>query len=82
MEFPRVDVNTARQGVETPTTRGDFVISDWLGRMEPTRGESCPTGQHRDPAAPGDHNFPFLIINPSIQLQLQLLGDENGHPPG
>ena len=29
-----------------------WVIADWLGLMEPARGESCPSGQRRSPAAP------------------------------
>ena len=29
-----------------------WVIADWLGLMEPARGESCPSGQRRGPAAP------------------------------
>ena len=31
-----------------------WVIADWLGLMEPARGESCPSGQRRGPAAPGE----------------------------
>ena len=34
-----------------------WVIADWLGLMEPARGESCPSGQRRGPAAPGEYNF-------------------------
>ena len=36
-----------------------WVIADWLGLMVPARGESCPSGQRRGPAAPGEDNFPF-----------------------
>ena len=35
-----------------------WVIADWLGLSTPARGESCPSGQRRGPAAPGDDNFP------------------------
>ena len=34
------------------------LIADWLGLMEPARGESCPSGQRRGPAAPGEDIFP------------------------
>ena len=34
------------------------VIADWLGLMAPARGESCPSGQRRGHAAPGEDNFP------------------------
>ena len=52
-QIPRVD--TTPQGVETQPR---WVITDWLGFMEPPRGESCPSGQRRGPAAPGEDNFP------------------------
>ena len=48
-EIARVD--TAPQGVE-PQPQG--VIADWLGLMEPALGESCPSGQRRGPATPGE----------------------------
>ena len=32
--------------------------ADWLGLMAPARGESCPAGQRRGPAAPGKDKFP------------------------
>ena len=35
-----------------------LVIVDWLGLMEPARGESCPSGQRRGRAAPGGETFP------------------------
>ena len=35
-----------------------WVIVDWLGLMEPARGESCPSGQRRGPATPGEDGFP------------------------
>ena len=48
MQIPRVD--PAPHGVETPSPR---VIADWLGLMEPARGESFPSGQRLGPAASG-----------------------------
>ena len=53
-------VDTAPQDVETPTR----VIADWLGLMEPARGESCPSGQRRGPAAPGEDKFPSPVQKP------------------
>ena len=50
VEISRVD--TAPRGVETPIP---LLIADWLGLMEPARGESFPSGQGRGPAAPGEH---------------------------
>ena len=35
-----------------------WVITDCLGLMEPARGESCPSGQRRGPAAPGEDSIP------------------------
>ena len=35
-----------------------WVIADWLGLLEPARGESCLLGQRRGPAAPGEDKFP------------------------
>ena len=32
----------------------NWVIADWLRLMEPARGESCFSGQHRGPAVPGE----------------------------
>ena len=29
-----------------------WLVADWMGLMEPTRGKSCPPGQCRGPAAP------------------------------
>ena len=31
-----------------------WLSADWLGLMEPARGKSCPSGQRRGPAAPGE----------------------------
>ena len=47
----------APQGVETPT---QLAGADSLRLSEPARGESCPSGQRRGPAAPGEDKFPFL----------------------
>ena len=46
-KIPRVD--TAPQGVEP---QPHWVVVYWLRLMEPARGESCPSGQRRHPAAP------------------------------
>ena len=35
-----------------------WVVADWLGLMETARGESCPAGQRRGPAPPGEDKFP------------------------
>ena len=48
--------STPARAVWTPQPHS--VIADWLGLLEPARGESCPSGQHRSPAAPGEDNFP------------------------
>ena len=34
------------------------VIADWLGLMDPARGESFPSGQRRGPVAPGEDKLP------------------------
>ena len=47
-EIARVD--TAQRGVETPP---HYLIADWLRLTEPARGDSCPSGLRRGPAAPG-----------------------------
>ena len=39
-------------------TQPHWLIADWLGLMEPARGESSPSGQRRSPAAPGEDKFP------------------------
>ena len=57
-------------------------LVDWLGHMEPARGESCPSRQRRGPAAPEEIGYHPRIRNPSISLQIQQPGDENGDPPG
>ena len=38
--------------------RHHWLIADWLGILEPARGESCPLGQRLGPAAPGGDKFP------------------------
>ena len=56
-------------GTKTQITRVDtapqvckpqphLLVVDWLGLMEPARGESCPWGQRRGRAAPGGETFP------------------------
>ena len=63
-------------------TQPHWLIADWLGLMEPARGESSPSGQRRSPAAPGEDKFPSLDQNLSLSLQLQQTGDENADPRG
>ena len=33
-------------------------IDDWLGLLDPPRGEDCVSGERRGPTAPGEDNFP------------------------
>ena len=33
-----------------------WLYTDWMRLMEPAHGESCPCGQRRGPAAPGEDN--------------------------
>ena len=35
-----------------------WLVTNWPGLMEPTRDESCPSGQCRVPTAPRDGEFP------------------------
>ena len=59
-----------------------WVIADWLGLMEPTRGESCPSGNAEVPPHPGRISSHPRVSNPSIYIQLQRPGDQNPDPPG
>ena len=36
----------------------NWLVANWLRLIEPARGESCPSGQRRRPAAPGEANLP------------------------
>ena len=38
------------------------MIADWMGLMEASRGESCPLGQRRGPATPGEDKFLSEIL--------------------
>ena len=54
----------------------------WLRLMDPGRGESCPSGQRRDPAEPGEDKFPspdhkLLHISTTSTTR-----DENADSPG
>ena len=49
--------------------------------MEPARGESFLSGQHRSPAALENDKVHPRIRNPYIRIQLQQPADENGHYP-
>ena len=71
---PRVD--TAPRGVEIPPHQ---LVADWLALMEPARGKSCPSGERRGPAAPGEDNFPspdqksfHLPTNPTTRGRKQI----------
>ena len=44
------------QGVETPTPLVDIWLA--VGLVEPTLGESCPSGQRGGPVEPGDDKVP------------------------
>ena len=52
------------------------LIVDRLGLMRPARCESCPSGQRRGPAAPGEIHFHPRVRNRSLRIQLQQPGDE------
>ena len=56
--------------------------ADWLGLMEPARGESCPTSNVEVPPNKGSMRFHPGIRHPSIPLQLQQPGDQIGDLPG
>ena len=50
------------------------LAADYLGRMEPARGEICPSGQHRVTAAPGEdkvsspgHKFLLISATPTTR---------------
>ena len=58
------------------------LVADWLGLMEPARGENCLSEQPRGPATPGEDGSHPRIKPLSISLQLQQPGDENADPPG
>ena len=58
------------------------LVADWLRLVEPTRGESCPSDNVEVPPHPGRTGSRPRIINPSISLQFQQPGDENGDFPG
>ena len=39
-------------------TNSNWPFVNWLRLMEPLRGESCPSGECRGPAAPEEDKFP------------------------
>ena len=57
-------------------------IADRLGLMKPVRGKSCPSGQRRGTAAPGDDKLPSSDQRPFKHLPLQHPGDANSDPLG
>ena len=60
----------------------NLLVADWMRLMESARGESCPSGQRRGPAAPREDKLHPRMRTPSIPLQLQQPGDENRDHPG
>ena len=57
----------------------NWLVADWLGLMEPARGESCLSGQRRGPAAPVEDKFPspdqksfhiYNFNNPGTKTQI------------
>ena len=59
-----------------------WLVANWLGIMEPARGESCPSGQRRGLAAPGedavsspDQNYFHISATPTNRERKQ-------RPPG
>ena len=44
-----------------------WVFADWLGLLEPARGESCTSGQRRGPAAPAEDKF-LSLGNKSLHI--------------
>ena len=59
-----------------------WVIANWLGFMEPVRGESCPSSQRRSPAAPGEDKFLYSGQKPFHFSTTSTNGDETADPPG
>ena len=58
-----------------------WVVANLRRLMEPARGQSCPSGQRRHPAALRIR-FYSRMRTPSITLQLQLPANENIDRPG
>ena len=59
-----------------------WLVADWLRLMEPAWVESGPSGQHRDPSAPGEDKVSSPDEKSFLPLKLQQPGDENRYPPG
>ena len=58
-----------------------WLVADWLGLIQPARGESCFSGQRRGSPQPGRIGSHPWIRNPSVSLQLQQPGGETEIPP-
>ena len=56
-------------------------LANWLGLMEPARGESCFAGQRRGPAVPGEDRVASPVRIPSISLQPNNSGTKTEIPP-
>ena len=58
--YSNLGMKTGNHGSFPPRTvwksQSHGLVADWLGFMEPAHGESCPSGQRRRPAAPGEHD--------------------------
>ena len=83
MKTAMARIYSAPHGVGTPTQLR--LVADWLGLMEPARGETCPSGKRRGSAAPGEDT----VISPdqkSVPISTtnsnNLAEDDNGGPPG
>ena len=51
-----------------------WLVADWLRFMEPARGESCPSGRRRRPAAPGEDKniLPYLYNSTKLGTKTQI----------
>ena len=63
-----------------------WVIADCLGLMQPARAESCPAGQRRGPATPGEDKLPspdqyFFHISTTPTTQGQKRRSPGSMPP-
>ena len=59
-----------------------WLVADWLGLMEPAGGEGCLSCQGRGCATHGEIEVPSPDQNPSISLQFQQTGNQDGDPTG
>ena len=57
-----------------------WLIADWLRFVGPARGASCPSGQRRSPAAPGENRVLSPDQNPSMHYNSNSLGTKTEIP--